>query len=935
MTAGKFSLYTGDQASLRTAGKVFQLAAVDAKGTIGTFGNGVVLENDLVSNRLTANEYNIIMDQVVSGETGNNLANVKLYVNGVLKRQVRAVNGAYEVYAKDVVTKATDKVEIVGFDANGFERNRVKVKVNGESPVSYNITAEAYNLATGENVKGTADAGVARVQLLVNDKEIRTTAVVNGTYSIYAQDVIQDATDKVEIVALDQSGLAQKKISVTVLDDKPTNTLVKEITSIPEPTWIFNSGMSKGKYHDRQDLGFILRENTVLSVRQVNPNFKDNLTVRLLGNDSQTEKNVSVGIDWTQISGTEPLVPFVDTPYGSTSAQLEYKIEDSRTQNPLPTYQYNTSVNDFFNTWNQSDGNYALIKGNDFQLLVPKGDKELVRNLKDYASLDELIEHYNDLFAYYNQMAGFDHSSVENQNGENRYFLKADSHGAGGAYYGANWTANSYATVDMWLTKIDWATLHEIAHGYQAGFDGRGMYTGEVSNNLFGVQYQYEKYGKKADDIGWLFNYGKKENIENNLYKKMITNQGTYDSADLREKLILLTMLKQKAGNDAFTKMYQEYRKLANQPNFDKADYLLPDLINKYYSETSRQDFTPALKKWGLTLDESQSTKNRFMGYPAVASLADLVPESQLSRAHDLLDDPILINSNFEMVQNQDIANLNLSGNLTLQLKSEDIQDLKGIKITLQDGRKKIDSQTIGEDQIIFKDIPNGIYSLKFSGEKMSEYVPDNFYVYVKEKENEAAISLNKINVSNLVNQKIQFLGLGNQQFGSFSTNLNNHEALFSITDKNPHSYFSGEGYSKLTVKGSNEVIKYEKSVEGTNATVGVDQISLNEGDRLEIYHAESKNRLRSSESIIDINQQLNRWIMTRWGLQNQSLHNDPQKDLIKKIDSKGTILLEEEENNPISLEESTDKKQLLSAIKLLEEPYKTQYMKKFISLFK
>ncbi|WP_201735656.1 Ig-like domain-containing protein, partial [Carnobacterium maltaromaticum] len=48
VTAGKFSLYTGNQASLQTAGKVFQLAAVDAKGTIGTFGNGVVLENDLV-----------------------------------------------------------------------------------------------------------------------------------------------------------------------------------------------------------------------------------------------------------------------------------------------------------------------------------------------------------------------------------------------------------------------------------------------------------------------------------------------------------------------------------------------------------------------------------------------------------------------------------------------------------------------------------------------------------------------------------------------------------------------------------------------------------------------------------------------------------------------------------------------------------------------
>lgn len=42
--------------------------------------------------------------------------------------------------------------------------------------------------------------------------------------------------------------------------------------------------------------------------------------------------------------------------------------------------------------------------------------------------------------------------------------------------------------------------LHEIGHGYQAGFDGVGMYTGEISNNLFGVQYEYNiLFGKEAD----------------------------------------------------------------------------------------------------------------------------------------------------------------------------------------------------------------------------------------------------------------------------------------------------------------------------------------------------------------------------------------------------------------------------------------------------
>ncbi len=76
----------------------------------------------------------------------------------------------------------------------------------------------------------------------------------------------------------------------------------KEIFSIPEPTWIFNSGMSKkGKNHDRQDLGFILSENTELRMRQTNAHFKNKLKLRLLGNDKKNEKSIEVGSNWVSV----------------------------------------------------------------------------------------------------------------------------------------------------------------------------------------------------------------------------------------------------------------------------------------------------------------------------------------------------------------------------------------------------------------------------------------------------------------------------------------------------------------------------------------------------------------------------------------------------------------------------------------------------------
>lgn len=709
----------------------------------------------------------------------------------------------------------------------------------------------------------------------------------------------------------------------------------KNVYSIVEPTWIFNAGMSKGKYHDRQDFGFILNENTEIRIRQTNPSFTEKLTVRLLGDDSKIEQNIQVGSEWVSMRAPSPLVPFVDTPYGEIPAQLEYEIMDSREQKVLPVYEYQYSEIDFFSTWDKVDGDYALIKGKDFQLLIPKKDKEIVRKLKDFQSLNELIEYYTDLFALYNQIAGFDGSSMVNQNGENRYFLKADKNGAGGAYYGHNWTANSYDTVDMWLNENSWGTLHEIAHGYQAGFDGVGMYTGEVSNNLFGVQYQYKKYGKEADEIGWLFDYGNKDKVESTLYDKMMYHNGTYESIDLREKLILLSLLKQKAGDDSFTKMYQDYRELANQPNFDKAKYPLPDLMNRIYSENSKQDFTAILERWGLSVDDSQGEKNRYSGFPAIVSLADIVPEKELTRARELIDPSYLINSNFTMVSNAEISSLNLSGNLTLQFNANDISDLMGLEVTIKDGEKEVASQTLQENQVEFKNIPNGIYHLELSGKQMKNYVPDHNYIYVKENENKKTINLEKINTSSLVNQNLDFLGLGDNKFGSFSTNMNNQEINVSITSENPHSYFAGEVYTKVSIKSQDGETKYEKNIEGTNMDVETDLIPVQVDDIVEIFHAETKGRLTSLENIIDKTQNTNSWLITKFGLQNRVLKNDPQVDLLLKIDDKGTLLLQQQKMYPISIELSTQKKQLYHAIQSLEEPNKTLYMAKYSLLFR
>lgn len=709
----------------------------------------------------------------------------------------------------------------------------------------------------------------------------------------------------------------------------------KEIFSIPEPTWIFNSGMSKGKNHDRQDLGFILSENTELRMRQTNAHFKNKLKLRLLGNDKKNEKSIEVGSNWVSIRADEPLVPFIDTPYGEGSAQIEYEVVTSKEMKALPVYGYHGSETMFFSMWDTEDAEYALIQGVDFQLLVPKLDKELVRNLKDFPSIDALIEYHHGIFALFNGIAGFDGSAPENQNGANRYFLKADDSGAGAAYYGGDWTANSEPTTDMWLKELSWATLHEIAHGYQAGFDGKDMYTGEVSNNLFGVQYQYEKYGKKADDIGWLFNLGKKEEVENKLYDKLIRDGDTYHDVDVREQLILLTMFKQKAGNDSFTKIYQEYRKMANQSDFKDWEYTLPNLMNRIYSENSKQDFSAALKKRGLYLDEFQAEKNRVAGYPAVASLADIVSENELVRARQLIDPNYLINSNFELVTNEEIASLGLVGDLTIEILPSDLSNFEGLTVELKDGATIIASQPV-QQKMTFKNIPNGVYHLEFSGEQMKYYLPSENYVYVKETQNHASLSLIKADISKLADEDLIFYGFNDQWSGSLRTNLNSREATLTLNMPKPHYLFKDELYVKVTIKSQDGKIRYEKSINGDiPERFTDDHLLLDIGDSIEIYHAEARNRLKGPENLIDRGQNTNHWLVTEHGLKHLGLNNNPEKDLMEKIEKLGNSLVKAEGIKPKAWERSMAKKQLWTAIQSLSPKDTEHYMSQYYVLFK
>ncbi len=164
---------------------------------------------------------------------------------------------------------------------------------------------------------------------------------------------------------------------------------------------------------------------------------------------------------------------------------------------------------------------------------------------------------------------------------------------------------------------------------------------------------------------------------------------------------------------------------------------------------------------------------------------------NELVRARQLIDPNYLINSNFELVTNEEVASLGLVGDLTIEILPSDLSNFEGLTVELKDGATIIASQPV-QQKMTFKNIPTGLLFRIFC-EQMKYYLPSENYVYVKETQNHASLSLIKADISKLADEDLIFYGFSDQWSGSLRTNLNSREATLTLNIPKPHYLFKDE----------------------------------------------------------------------------------------------------------------------------------------------
>lgn len=252
-------------------------------------------------------------------------------------------------------------------------------------------------------------------------------------------------------------------------------------------------GTNRGNWHDRQDLGMYMPQGSSFEVRIKNyDEFKQEIELDLLNDDSQTEKEYKLKADgaWVKVEATVDAVPFVKTIFGINIAPT-IEIRNTLNTKNLIKYTQGGDESKFFKDWQSSGDKFAVIEGKSLAMLVP------VKNINDivhqnasayqFKTIDEMLKYYDDFTAQYDNFLGLEYNEKDhlNNNVKTKYFVKANKHGAGAAYYTGNHTAQNGDNISGYLSR-GWLNLHEFGHGYQGTIANQELALGEVTNNVLG-----------------------------------------------------------------------------------------------------------------------------------------------------------------------------------------------------------------------------------------------------------------------------------------------------------------------------------------------------------------------------------------------------------------------------------------------------------------
>lgn len=607
------------------------------------------------------------------------------------------------------------------------------------------------------------------------------------------------------------------------------------------------AGTTRGNWHDREDLGIYMKAGASFDIRIKNTNeFKKNVVLDVYNDDSQTEKRIELKPDgnFTKVTADVDSVPFVRTVYGTKVGAI-LEIKDKTNTSKLIKYSYGENEENFLNTWKNSDDKFAVVEGDSVTMLVPRKNINSLssKNAGPYGfkTIDEMLKYYDDFTAQYDKFLGLEYNASDplNNNVKTKYFIKADKHGAGAAYYNGNHTAQNGDNISGYLSR-GWLNLHEFGHGYQGTIAHQELSLGEVTNNVLG--YYFQQTFLQPNDAGWM---GEKINIEKQM-KNRRDSVSNFNQLNEREKLYMLVNLLDKLGPEkTWAQMNIDYRKMRSEgKNISTSDLFAIEFSKSGYN------VIPYLNANKIFVSSSVASEIYAKDLPIIGYLRDFVASDEKSNS---IRSDLGLASNYDLVSSDELAKFNLSGNVKITFDIDNFDEIKNKEVSIMNGGEAVRSFTINSKTINLSGLPVGVYSIKIP---LADDAYDHDFETITISENSTTnktIKYTKISESPFATaDQISLRGLGDAEFAKVK--FENGKVCLVANAVQPHSYFSDE-YANVRFYKKDGTKFYEKSFVG-NKNIGAinDCFDFEIGDRVSIKHREASSRLVFINTLLNKN---------------------------------------------------------------------------------
>lgn len=650
---------------------------------------------------------------------------------------------------------------------------------------------------------------------------------------------------------------------VTVLDESASEedkTIWRTLYTLPDASHLTGISFNRGYYHDRQNLGLWMPKGSSLQIRIVNAaEFQQNLTIQFKNDDSQTESSAEIPSDgsWATLSNTKDAdsVPFITTPKNTTvQPVIEYKWTDDLKE--IPYYRYGDSQQTFFDAWDESQAPFAIIEGSAATFLVPICDRDNILNssygnkkeVYRFQTLDEMLDWYAAFVKQYDAYSGLDYHAKDpwNQDIRAKFFIKANAHGAGQAYYTTDHSAYNGKSLQTYLVK-DWISLHEFGHGYEGAIASQENPFVETTNNILG--YYFEPTYRPAEDFGWLlgdFSGSKSERYAQlgNRMKESLTSSNTFadivsDPWHYNVSLYMFTNLMDKLGpQQAVSAMHSHYREVYYKTGkkMGSSDALAESLNSLDYN------VLPYFASWHIIPSGRIADQVYAMDKPMIYYLKELIPDDaacEKTRAALGLD------GIYSLVSTDDLADTGYTSKVRLNIQIDDLSQIKGKTIRVKNGSKIVKELTISGSEMQME-LPVGIYEIEMPLPKTTAYQYDNESLIASAGNVSKTVSYTRQTGIPLANDmQIQMLGLGDASVATAKFNTNTQKLTWTVNSTTPHSYLDGTYISirVLDPDGKellNQALQANEKTEGGNF-----EVDFKTGSTLILYHREAKGRQR------------------------------------------------------------------------------------------